>query len=440
MTLGGGAPREVLDGVIEADWSPDGSQLAISRLDTTYRVIHMLLEYPAGKVLYRPAAGGYVSDIRVSPGGDRVAFFDHATFGDDRGVVKIVDAAGRVATLTQEFWGLEGLAWERGGHSLLFSGADRGGMYQVHRATIGGGERLALPSPGTLTLQDVARDGAWLVTRDDWSDRLIVRAPSSPGIRDVSWLSSSANPIISRDGQLLAFEDASVQAGLLYATMIRKTDGSPVVRLGDGLPRAMSPDKRWVLAAVLTTPIQYRLYPTGAGQTVPVKWNLETVTVTDFFPDGQHLLVCGNPPRKAPACYRSALDGSALEQVTPDSVPGGGIRPDGGAIAYFRDGDWWIRSFADRRDRRISGFPKDFGPLRWRPDGSALWGYAPRDPQHLEQLDVATGRLTPLATLSLPADVSPEQVATVSLADDPQVYAYMARAETSLIFSIRGVR
>jgi hypothetical protein len=31
-------------------------------------------------------------------------------------------------------------------------------------------------------------------------------------------------------------------------------------------------------------------------------------------------------------------------------------------------------------------------------------------------------------------------VATVSLADDPQVYAYMARAETSLIFSIRGVR
>jgi tRNA A-37 threonylcarbamoyl transferase component Bud32/Tol biopolymer transport system component len=440
MPLGGGAPREVLDGVIEADWSPDGSQLAISRLDTTYRIIHMLLEYPVGKVLYRPAAGGYVSDIRVSPSGDRVAFCDHATFGDDRGVVKIVDAAGRVATLTPEFWGLEGLAWERGGRSLLFSGADRGGMYQVHRATIAGGERLALPSPGTLTLQDVARDGAWLATRDDWSDRLIVRAPGSPGIRDVSWLNSSANPIISRDGQLLAFEDASAQAGLLYATMIRKTDGSPVARLGDGLPRAMSPDKRWVLAAVLTTPTQYRLYPTGAGQTVPVQWNLATVTVTDFFPDGRHLLVCGNAPHKAPACYRSALDGSALEQVTPDSVPGGGIRPDGRAIAYLRDGDWWIRSFADRRDRRIPGFPKDFGPLRWRPDGSALWGHASRDPQHLEQLDVATGRLTPLVTLELPADVSPAELMVVSLADDPRVYAYMARAETSLIFSIRGVR
>src|SRR5262249_57874368 len=31
MPLGGGAPREVLEGVREADWSPDGENLAIIR-------------------------------------------------------------------------------------------------------------------------------------------------------------------------------------------------------------------------------------------------------------------------------------------------------------------------------------------------------------------------------------------------------------------------
>ena len=71
MPLGGGAPREVLEGVREADWSPDGETLAIIRdVDGKDR-----LEYPIGKVLY--ATGGYLSDLRFSPGGDRIAFLEH---------------------------------------------------------------------------------------------------------------------------------------------------------------------------------------------------------------------------------------------------------------------------------------------------------------------------------------------------------------------------
>ena len=42
--LAGGAPRAVLDGVISADWSPDGRELAVS--------LGSRLEYPIGKVLY----------------------------------------------------------------------------------------------------------------------------------------------------------------------------------------------------------------------------------------------------------------------------------------------------------------------------------------------------------------------------------------------------
>ena len=71
MPLGGGAPREILEDVREADWSPDGEQLAIVRsVNGSDR-----LEFPAGKVLFETP--GYVSDLRVSPDGQRVAFFEH---------------------------------------------------------------------------------------------------------------------------------------------------------------------------------------------------------------------------------------------------------------------------------------------------------------------------------------------------------------------------
>src|SRR5262249_43081729 len=68
----GSAPRPWLEAVREADWSPDGSTIA---------VIHDLangreaLEYPPGTSLYE--ASGYLSDVRVSADGNRVAFVEH---------------------------------------------------------------------------------------------------------------------------------------------------------------------------------------------------------------------------------------------------------------------------------------------------------------------------------------------------------------------------
>ena len=55
--------------------------------------------------------GGYLSDLRVSPDGTRVAFFDHQFLGDDRGWLRMVDTAGVVTTLAGEYGAEEGLAW-----------------------------------------------------------------------------------------------------------------------------------------------------------------------------------------------------------------------------------------------------------------------------------------------------------------------------------------
>ena len=101
--------RQILESVHDADWSPDGSELAIIRdADGKDR-----LEYPIGRALYETA--GYLSDLRVSPRGDRVALFEHPARWDDRGSLIVLDRAGHRTVLSGEYESEEGLAWSRSG-------------------------------------------------------------------------------------------------------------------------------------------------------------------------------------------------------------------------------------------------------------------------------------------------------------------------------------
>jgi Tol biopolymer transport system component/tRNA A-37 threonylcarbamoyl transferase component Bud32 len=437
MPLGGGAPRDIMEHIREADWSPDGSQMAVVRAGGDDDQV----EYPVGKVLYRSRSGGYLSDVRVSPAGDRIALFEHPIRFDDRGSVIVVDTTGKSTTIAADLWGLEGLAWAPDGKTVLFSGADRGGMYQVHRAGIGRQARLVLPSPGTLTLQDVSRTGDWLVTRDDQPLRVFGRPPNSDGLHDLSWLESTINPVISGDGTLLAFTDQSIQAGPQYAVVMRRTDGSPVVRLGDGGAVAISPDKRWVLGQLPTSPPQYVLYPTGAGQAHRLSWSrLAVVNTVQFFPDNASLLVCGNEQGRAPRCYQSPLSGDSLQAVARDSIRAGLLTPDGRGVLVRRPDGRWVYPLDGSAPRKVAG--QDASQvLRWSPDGRALWvrsGTA-RDPR-VDQVDIATGLRTPLVAMERPSSVPIFVIISVTLADDPRVYAYSLWGYNSELFTVKGVR
>ena len=89
--MAGGTPREVLEGVVDADWSPDGKDLAVIHVvGDRYR-----LEYPIGKVLYDPDPPTWLADLRVSPGGDRLAFVEHPVPRDARGAMVVMASTGR---------------------------------------------------------------------------------------------------------------------------------------------------------------------------------------------------------------------------------------------------------------------------------------------------------------------------------------------------------
>jgi len=95
VTLDGeDAPREILQGVQWADWSPDGESLAVVRDAGGLN----RLEFPVGTTLF--TTGGWISHPRVSPRGDCVAFLHHPVVGDDSGAVMLVDLKGETQTLS----------------------------------------------------------------------------------------------------------------------------------------------------------------------------------------------------------------------------------------------------------------------------------------------------------------------------------------------------
>src|SRR5271167_3799384 len=118
----GGAPREVLENVQWADWSPDGTALAVVR-EVGGRI---RLEFPIGKVLYE--TGGWISNPRISPKGDLIAFMDHPLQGDTIGAVAVVDLSGHEkAVSSQQPGGAVGLAWSPKGDVVWFT-ASSGGL------------------------------------------------------------------------------------------------------------------------------------------------------------------------------------------------------------------------------------------------------------------------------------------------------------------------
>jgi DNA-binding winged helix-turn-helix (wHTH) protein len=108
MPIAGRAPREVLENVQDADWDREGKNLAI--VHWTGR--HCNLEFPIGTVIYGVTGGHWLSDVRVSPRGDSLAFLEHPLEGDDAGFVELVDLSGHKKVLTRFWSSVRGAVWD----------------------------------------------------------------------------------------------------------------------------------------------------------------------------------------------------------------------------------------------------------------------------------------------------------------------------------------
>ncbi len=434
--LAGGAPREILEDVRQADWAPDGKSLA---------VVHTVgnrerLEFPVGRALYETS--GWISHPRVWPAGDRIAFFDHPVWPDDRGSVAFVDLSGKKRTLSTGWESEEGLAWSPDGREILFSAGPGYSSFDVRAVTLTGRNRVALPSSGGLTIFDISREGRWLAAREDVKWRLMAMAPGANTERDLSWLDGSLVVALSADGRSLLFTEYSGAFGNNYAVSLRKTDGSPVVRLGEGWAGDLSPDGRWALAVVATSPDRLMLYPAGPGE----PRRLESSDIREYssarwFPDGKRILVCGTEVKHASRCYVQDVSGGKPRPVTSEGSRNGIVSPDGTLILVQGSRDeYQLYPSAGGEPRPVSSLAPDDVVARWTADGRGLLAYHWSVPARLERVDLATGRRDFVHRLAPPDLAGVVRIQNVTVASDENVYAYSAIQRRSDLFLVEGAR
>ena len=437
MPLDGGGPREVLEGVREADWSPDGKGLAVVR--NVNGLDH--LEYPVGKVLCQ--VGGYLSDLRFSPRGDKIAFFEHPIRWDDRGLVAVVDMAGKKTVLSEGYWGEEGLTWSPGGDEVLFSAGMAYNNFKVYAVDLSGKRREALGSAGGLTIHDTTKDGRWLVTRDDHTFEMPVMASGQQTERDLSWLDFSQPFAFSSDGRSLLFSEEGGILGINYAACLRRIDGSPVVRLGEGDAADLSPDGKWALAVIPTSPQQLMVYPTGAGEPRRLERGpLVTYDSAEYFPDGQRVLICGHEEGQPDRCYVQDLARGAPRAITPPGTRKAFLSPDSRTIlARQSDGLYQFYSVDGGPPRAVPGAKPEDTIIRWSVDGRSVLVY-PRlvVPARIERLDLETGSRTAVRTLGPQQLAGVLAIGRIIMTADEKTYAYYTSTMISHLFLVEGAR
>jgi hypothetical protein len=432
MPLGGGTPRELVKGVRDADWSRDGSQLAIVRVIGG----RDRLEYPIGTTLYETA--GYLSDVRIAPDGQHIAFNEHPEKQDDRGFVVIVGLDGKHAALTGEYSEIEGLAWAPDGKSVVVGVQIAGAVLQLQRVTLRGKIELAAPGVGDATIQDIAPDGRELILREDASSSIWLQRANAASASDLSWLNHTFFPILSGDGSQLVFGDAAGAAGNRYGTMLRRTDGTPAVRLGEGAPLGVSRDKQWVLSGV-PLPVQLVAYPTGVGTAHRLDHGeFAGITAAAFVNADTEFVVCGNARGASIRCYVGAVAGGPLRPFLSASVRSLVVSPDGASVvANVADSGYRQVFVRDGTSRPVAGLDPGDAVLRFSPDGKALWTRKPDAlPVRVERIDLASGARSPLLPpfgIGRPGLVA---VAGVTLADDPRTYVYIDRSAAGYLFEL----
>ena len=389
MPLAGGAPRVVLADVEDADWHPNGEQLAVAHVvDGVTR-----LEYPIGTVLYQ--TDGWIDSIRFSPAGDRIAFAEHPLRGDDRGSVAVVDLSGAKTVLASGFGQVDGVAWAPGGEvwycaSAAFS-ADT-----LFAVTLAGTSRVLLRSPVGCFLRDVTADGRVLLDNYTSRNEMVWREEGDPVVeRSLTWLSDSFPADLSADERTLLFTEPALGAN--YQVALRKTDGSEVVRLGEGEAEALSPDGKWVLTTVLTTPPQLALIPTGAGEVVRIlQTGLDYKRFSQWFPGKQEILFAASEAgrgtrlwvqRVFPPDTPRAITGEGVsirgKSISPDARTVAAIGPDGKLALYPAHGG---------QAQPVAGAEVGEQLIRWSPDGRRLLVYTSSMPARISSIELEGGR------------------------------------------------
>jgi len=434
VPFGGGAPREVLEGVSGADWGPDGESLAVVRaVGGKFR-----LEYPIGTVLYETEKRPPMMP-RVSADGKLVAFFDFDVEVGDYALCVIGPNHPR-QVLSRGWRAIGALNWSPDNREVWFSGGQPGGDPALYAVTLSGTQRLVSQTGGMIVMQDVARDGRVLLTTVNSRLGIHYLPPNGAAPRDLAWLDSSLMYDLSNDAQSIVFVELSSGQGRNSAIYMRRTDGSPAVQLGSGNRPSLSPDGKWVACIHHEAgSSSLMLLPTGPGESRFPKIEGMHFDGVEWFPDNKHILFTGNETGHATRTWMYDLETNQSTPLTPEGTRGTRVSPDGKWFVTVDPHKLLLSPIGGGDSKTVTDLQGE-SVLRWSGDGRYLF-LQQREPASIKisRLDVTTRRKEPWLVVKVP-EPGAQFLGPVALSADGKSCATTFQRDLANLFLVRGLK
>ena len=435
----GSAPRVLMEHIREAEWSPDGAELAIVR-----RIGGLeQLEFPAGHVLYK--SSGYISDIRLLARWHAHRLYRSSAVCrrrrrgvDGRPSRPAHGVVGRLHLGARP--GVVG-GWHRDlvHRYQRWRGTRRGVRRDAGRPAAGGddqssGHEAVRHRPGRPRAAGRSRrqTEGWRRCWQDRQSRAMSRfAKARTASGSPATAPASRSPIRRRHATPLT-------SCRLEAT--RRLSSARATRT------ASRPIDVWALALPVTgAPVL--LHPTGAGKTreLPNPESLLFDTAA-WLPDNRRIVLFGQQAGKPGRGYVQDIESGAPRPFTAEgvsalrwwSLP---VAPDGSrVIARGEDGVPAFFRVSDGAHEPVPGLRPGESPIRFSGDGRGLLvAHGNGLPWVVERMDIATGRRTPALEIRA-REAAGLRLSIIDVTPDARHYVHSYSRLLTDLFVVKGLK
>lgn len=435
-SLSGGMPREMLGDTSAADIGPDGTLAVVRQAEGRDRV-----EWPPGRVVFAGPQAGWIGDLRISRNGSRIAFLVHPVIGDNRGSLYTADRDGSVRRLGEEWFGIQGTAWEPEGREIWFAAWRSQTDHGLYAMGLSGRRRTVWSVPENFVLHDISGNRRVLLSFENVRLHVMAQPPGEPAERDVSWLDGGCSCALSQDGKTLLIGEAGVGGGPRMSVYLRRLDGATAVRLGDGIPLALSPDGTWVLAFRHDSPQHPVLLPAGAGSARDIApGGVRFLERGSWLPDSRRFLLVGRAADRPPRTYIARLDGGSPEPLTPEGIRGVLLSPDGGQLLVRSEaGNWMAFQMGNGKMTPVAGL-SGLNPVGWSDTGDVVYARGGDIPARIYRVNVQSGKREEWRRLT-PADAAGAMaIQHVQVTPSGNAMAYTYFQFDARLFVVEGLR
>ena len=439
VPIDGGAPREIVEDVQDAEWTPDGKDIAVVRnVPGKQR-----LEYPIGKIIYETQ--GWLSNIRFSPDEKQIAAFEHEATGDDRGHVVLFDLNGNKTNLTEGWSSASGLAWTGDAKEIWFTASALGSNQQLlHAVTPSGKLRTVFASVGNIVLHDVTSSGEVLLAQDDRRREMIGLPPGEQVERDLSWFDWSFPRDLSADGKYVLFEEQGAGGGHNYSVFLRAMDASAAIHLGEGYAGSLSADGKWAISLLPGVTNRITILPTGAGRPKILDFpSFQRLGTALWARDGKRIFMIGFESGHRGRIYLYDIESGKLQPLTPEGITDPILPSNDGKflLSTCAAGGFCLYPVSGGAPQQVNGLAAQDFPVDWTLDGQSVYAMQRASfPVKVEIVNIVSGERKFWKDI-VPPDLAGTMLPIVlHVTPDGSSYVYTYRRSLSDLYLVKNLK